>query len=630
MSLRLKLLCSALLLMLVCLTTVRAEDAKPGDKKDADSQKPQAEAKKDADAGDAEKKASKKEESKKEESKPTKARVASIVIKGGVTESAGQSGLFGELRENLLQLVQRLDRAAKDENIDGVLLKLREAPAGRGRVAELRAAIGRVREAGKKVVVEMHSGSSSEYLLAAACDEIVMPESGTLLIPGVRAEVTFYKGMLDKLGVEADMLQVGDYKGAAEPLTRDGMSPEFRKQLSAVIDDFYQQMIDTIAADRKLDKKKVKALIDRGMLTASRAHKAGLIDKLAYGDQLDDRLKEQLDVKEIFLVEDYGKKKVDTDFSGTFGMMKLMQMMMGVDTQTTSSNRPKVALVYAVGPIMTGKSTASLFGEATVGSDTIVKALRDADEDETVKAIVLRVDSPGGSALASDLIWREITRIEKPVIASMGDTAASGGYYISMGCDKIYAEPGTLTGSIGVVGGKVAVGGLFDKVGVNTEVISRGKNANMLSATSKFSEGERKVWKAMMEDTYRQFTTKAAKGRKMDVAKLEGYAGGRVWSGRQAEKIGLVDEIGTLRDALYAAKAAAGMGEDEKAELLVLPKPQSFFDELFGGAAAGSGVKSSVEAVAPEMSRTLRDVETLRRLLAEPGAFILPCRIEIR
>jgi len=630
MSLRLEMLFSALLLLLVCLTTVRAEDAKPGEKKGADSQKSQAEAKKDAGAADAGKDASKKQESKKEESKPTKARVASIVVKGDVTESAGQSGLFGELHENLLQLVQRLDRAAKDENIDGVLLKLREAPAGRGRIAEVRAAIGRVREAGKKVMVEMHSGSSSEYLLAAACDEIVMPESGTLLIPGVRAEVTFYKRMLDKLGVEADMLQVGDYKGAAEPLTRDGMSPEFRKQLSSVIDDFYQQMVDTIAADRKLDKKKVKALIDRGMLTASGAHKAGLIDTVAYGDQLEDRLKEQLDVKEIFLVKDYGKKKVDTDFSGTFGMMKLMQMMMGVDTETTSSTRPKVALVYAVGPIMTGKSTSSLFGEATVGSETIVKALREAADDETVKAIVLRVDSPGGSALASDLIWREITCIDKPVIASMGDTAASGGYYISMGCDKIYAEAGTLTGSIGVVGGKVAVGGLFDKVGVNTEVISRGKNANMLSATSKFSEDERKVWKSMMEDIYRQFTTKAAKGRKMDVDKLEGYAGGRVWSGRQAKKIGLVDEIGTLRDALYAAKAAAGMGEDDKAELLVLPKPQSFFDELFGGAAAQSGVKSSVEAVAPEMSRTLQDVETLRRLLAEPGAFILPCRIEIR
>ncbi|MEQ8787981.1 MAG: signal peptide peptidase SppA [Pirellulaceae bacterium] len=620
MMLRRSFALSLLLLMLACMTTARADDDQ-----EAKKEKPEKAA-----AVDEAKQQDKDAEGKQEEAKTTKARVASIVIKGNVGESAGQAGLFGELSENLLELVQRLDRAAQDENIDGVLLKLREAPSGRGRIAELRAAIGRIREAGKKVVAEMDSGSTSEYLLASACDGVVMPESGVLMIPGVRAEVTFYKGLFDKLGVEADMLQVGDFKGAAEPFTRNEMSPEFRKQLESVIDGFYGQMVDMIAADRKLERKKVTSLIDQGMLTASAARKAGLIDTLAYGDQVEDLLKKRLDVDQIYLVKDYGKKEVDTDFSGTFGMMKLMNMMMGVDTQQSSSSRPKVALVYAVGPIMTGKSTSSLFGEATVGSETIVKALREAADDETVKAIVLRVDSPGGSALASDLMWREITRIEKPVIASMGDTAASGGYYISMGCDKIYAEAGTLTGSIGVVGGKVAVGGLLDKVGVSSEVISRGKNANLMSMTSKFTDGERKVWKAMMEDIYRQFTTKAAKGRKMDVKKLEGFAGGRVWTGRQAKEIGLVDEIGTLRDALYAAKAAAGMGKDDKAELLVLPKPQNFFDELFGGAAAHSGVKSGIDAVAPEISEHLQDLETLRRLFAEPGALILPCRIEIR
>jgi protease-4 len=252
-----------------------------------------------------------------------------------------------------------------------------------------------------------------------------------------------------------------------------------------------------------------------------------------------------------------------------------------------------------------------------------------------VKAIVLRIDSPGGSALASDLMWREITRIEKPIVASMGDTAASGGYYIAMGCDQIYAEAGTLTGSIGVVGGKVAVGGLFDKVGVNTQVISRGKNAGLMSPMTKFSDDERRVWKAMMDDVYRQFTSKAAAGRKMDLDKLDKLAGGRVWTGRQAKENGLVDELGTLRDALKAAKVAAGMGEDEKAELLILPKPQNFFDELFGGTSAmsgvnASGVKSGVEALAPGMSRYLGDVETIRRLFTEPGVLIMPYRVDIR
>ncbi len=565
-----------------------------------------------------------------EKDKTSKAKVAKIALKGEMPESAGAVGLFGDIDPNLRQMILRLDRAAKDESISAVVLRIQNPTLGRGKIEELRAAIARVREKGKKVVAELTMAMSGDYLLACACDEIVMPESGVILVPGVRAEVTFYAGLLEKLGIEADMMQVGDFKGAAEPLTRKSMSKEFRQQYQSLIDDLYDQLVDTIAKDRKLPGNKVKQLIDTGLFTASNAKKAGLIDMVAYDDATAPRLAKQLDVEEVELVAKYGKKKVDTDFSGMMGFIKLFELMAGTQPSQRSSKNKKIAIVYAVGPIMTGASSASVFGSETMGSDTIVKALRKAKDDETVVAIVLRVDSPGGSALASDLIWREITQIKKPIIASMGDTAASGGYYISMGCDKIYAEPGTITGSIGVVGGKLAVGGMFKKVDIHTEVLSRGKNSGLFSTESKFTDSEREVSKKMMEEVYRQFTQKAADGRKMKIEQLEKLAGGRIWTGRQAKKNGLLDELGTLRDALSAAKKQAGLGEGDKVELLVLPKPSNPFDQLLGVSAMAPDVKSAVQSAAPTVSKRVEEVGILRRLFAEPAVLIRPYQIEIK
>jgi protease-4 len=312
-----------------------------------------------------------------------------------------------------------------------------------------------------------------------------------------------------------------------------------------------------------------------------------------------------------------------------------MEMMMGVERPASSSRSPKIAVVYAVGMITTGDSTESLFGGQVMGSDTIIKALRQADEDKTVKSIVLRVDSPGGSALASDLMWREIVRIKekKPVIVSMGDVAASGGYYISMGADKIFAEPGTLTGSIGVVGGKIVLGGVYDKVGLNTEIISRGKNSGLFSSTTPFTDAERAAWRGSMEEIYKQFTTKAAEGRKMDVKRLNELAQGRVWSGRMAKERGLVDELGTLNDALVEAKERAGFKDGEKAELLRLPKPTSIFEQMFGVSAMESRIKSQVAeltGVAPELLEPIAEAARLRTLFREPGVTVLPYKIKLR
>jgi len=564
-----------------------------------------------------------------EEEKKKRLVVARLTLRGALPEMSSSDGLLATGNSSLLGLVDRMDQAASDEDLSGLILKIRGTAIGRAQSEDLRQAIQRTRAAGRKVYADLESAMAPDYLLACACDHIIMPESGTLMIPGVRAEITFYKTLFDFFGVKADMMQVGSHKGAAEPYTRSSMSPEFRAQYDQLLTDFYDQMVETIAQDRKLPVDTVRKLVDQGLFTAQEALKAGLIDEVAYGDQIKQRLSKDLATEEaqIDIMNGYAIKKVENDFSGMMGMVKLFDLLLnGSDAKKTTKNK-KIAVIYAVGTIVSGESSFSLLGGTSVGSDTLISALKQANGDKTVQAIVLRVDSPGGSALASDLIWREIQRIKKPVIASMGNIAASGGYYISMGCDQIFAQPGTLTGSIGVVGGKISFGGLFDRFGVRTEVISKGKNSGLLSTTSPMTESERTIWKTNMEDVYRQFTSKASAGRKLSLKELEPLASGRVWTGRQAKAHRLVDHMGTLHEAIQAAKKAAKLGADEKSELLILPESQSFLDQLLGGGGALPGF--TTPASHPWL-RNIRDVEALRSLFAEPSLLMLPYRINIR
>ena len=522
-----------------------------------------------------------------------KCLVVQFSLTGDYPEGPATPGLFGELEPSLATIVQRLDAAAADKQVQAVWLKIDDFDGGRGKINELRGAVARLRKAGKPVYAELTSAETGQYLLAAACGRIVMPPSGTLIVPGIRAEITFFKGLLDKLGLQFDALQMGKYKGAAEPFCRKEMSGPLRESFEALIDDYYSDLVDTIATDRQLKDYQVKTFLDRGLFTAADAKKAGLIDEVLYADQLQDAIQKKLKVDKIELVTDYKKKRIDTDFSGFSGMMKLIELMMGGKPAEPAGKKPRIAVVYAVGPIVEGKSSDETFGASTLGSTTLVAALRKAADDSKVKAIVLRVDSPGGSAVASDLVSRETVRINKPIIASMGDVAGSGGYYIAMGAKKIFAAPGTLTGSIGVIGGKLVLGGLYDKIGISTEVISRGANSGVTSATKPFTPAERKAWTELFEDTYHQFVSKAAEGRKMPYSKLEEMAQGRVYTGRMAKKIGLIDELGTLEDAVAAAKIAAGLKADTEVELLILPEPKTIFEQLFGD---NSGSRVGIDA----------------------------------
>lgn len=603
----------------------KESEKKDAEKKDSANAKPNAESngkpKTDADA-----------KKSTERAKGDKVRLALFTLKDALQETSGQVSPFGETQLNLREIVNRLEKAAKDKSIAGVVLDIQNPAIGRGKIDELRGAISRFRATGKKTYAMMESAMPADYLVACACDEIVMPETGIIVLPGVHAEATFYKKLLDKLGIEADFIHIGDYKGAAEPMTREQYSEPVRENMTSVIDSMYDDMVTTIVKDRPISIAQARDIIDTGLVTAKQAKELGLIDRIAYTETLRDELAKTYEAEPLVYVKNYGQKEVDTDFSGPMGFFKLMQAMMGGNTSSSGKKGKKIAVVYAVGPIVSGKSESGVFGGQNMGSTTIVEALREANKDKDVVAIVLRVDSPGGSAIASDLIWHETQVIEKPIVASMGDVAASGGYYISMGTDKIVATPGTITGSIGVVGGKMAIRGLFDKVGITTETIERGKNSGLFSSSGKFTDSQRKVVLNMMEDIYGQFTEKAAKGRNMPLEKLRGLAGGRIYTGRQAKELGLIDELGTLDDAINEAKKLVGLKKDADVKIEVLPEPTNFFETLFGNMDAEKEVRlgQGLERISPEMMEVARRAHRIRTIFKQPAAVVMPFDLEIR
>ncbi len=563
--------------------------------------------------------------------------VAELTLKGNILEEPSPVGFEGTaLVDNMQTLLERMSKAKADKDVKALVLKVRTLELGWARANELREAIKAFRKSGKKVYAYLEEVDNKDYYVACAADEIVVPEGGWLMVKGMAAQVTFYKTLFDKLGVKADWMQVGKYKSYGEPYTRTSMSPAFREEVTDLLHDTHSLLAEAVAERKGISLDAAKELVDNGPYTPKEALKAGLISRVGYENDMVDAVKSDIHEKAVKLDPKYGKPKVDTDFSGLAGFMKMMQALSGESAKKPESKEPKIALIYASGMILVGKSSGeSILGEATMGSETVVKHLREASDDKTVKAIVLRVDSPGGSALASDLIWREVTRIEKPIVASMGDVAASGGYYISMGADKVYAEPGTITGSIGVTGGKFVVGGLFDKLGVTTDTITVGKNGTILSMTTPFSETEKAAMQRLMDETYKQFVGKAAEGRKKPYDEIDKLAGGRVYTGRQAKKLGLIDELGTLGDAIASAKRLGGIAEDSKAEMLILPKPQGLLESLMGpleDRGLSSSIRLDLGGFVPEAIRpVVRRLNTLAGLLSkEPTVLVMPFQIDIR
>jgi protease IV len=561
--------------------------------------------------------------------------IAHISLSGSIPEGVGQDGLLADVSPRLHRIVERIDEAAIDARVKGVLLSIAGPEIGRGRMEEIIAAIARVRKAGKPVAAHLVSGGPVPYCLAVACDTVSMPPAATLEITGVRVEVTFFKAMLDTLGVDAEILQVGEFKGAGEPLTRTSMSPQLREQYEQFVGDLYEQFVERVASARGLAAERARELVDIGVFTPETAMEAGLIDAVAYEDEVISGLASQTNIDEPTVARNYAAREVDSDFSGIGGMVKLFEMISGGGKKSSKSRNKRVAIVHLTGEIRDGKGTEGLLGGGGGGTDAVIKAIRDAAADASVAAIVLRIDSPGGSALASDLIWREAERTHKPVVASLSDTAASGGYYVAVAADRIVAAPGTLTGSIGVVGGKIAVGEALGKVGVHTDVVSKGRNAGWLSMQAPFTDHEREAFLATMKDVYRLFTSKVADGRHLDSEKLTTLAEGRVFTGRMAKELGLVDRLGTLDDAVDEARQLAGLAADDKLERILLPEPRGLFEDLFGqtGVEVAPVAKAAVLSFLtglPGVDAFVEHLDALTLVTSGRPLMMLPARIHVR
>ncbi len=515
--------------------------------------------------------------------KASKPRIAVFNLSGAMREAPTQIefGFNWERPVSLHDLLDRFDKAGKDDKLKAIVLTFDSPDFGWAQMQEMRQGIQSLRAAGKDVFCYLEQAGPSVYMLATGASRIALTPAGSLQLIGLSAEQTYFKGLMDKLGVAADMICVGDYKGADEPFTRTGPSEQSKEMMDWLIKDLYEQMIEAIADGRHLQPDQVRRLIDNGPFTAREAREAGLIDELVYAEDLTESLKERYGT-EIEFVHNYGRDKgPDIDFSNPFSFFSSIGKMMGKSKSKVSDS---IAVVYIEGMIMTGRTEQSLFGEGnSVGSTTMRRVLAKARDDESIKAVVLRVNSPGGSATASDIIWHATRALgeTKPLVVSMGNMAASGGYYVSAAGVSIFAEPGTLTGSIGVVGGKLITKGLWDWAGVSFHETNYGKNADLYTSNRPFNDEQRATVKRHMEETYNDFKDRVQKGRGDRLSKeLDQLAGGRVYTGRQAAANGLVDKLGGLREAIEYAAAEANIS---KYDIRALPEPKNFFDMLFEG-----------------------------------------------
>ena len=505
-------------------------------------------------------------------------------------------------KQALRDITDALQAARTDKRVLGLVARIGTAPLGMAQIQELRDAISAFRATGKFAIAyaetfgEAGSGNHG-YYLASAFEEILLQPSGDVGLVGLRAESMFVRGLLDKLGVIPRMDHRKEYKNAMNMLTETRYTAAHREATQAIIDSAFSQIVRGIAHGRGLEEARVRALIDRGPFLGPQALEAGLVDALAYRDEVLTRVGARTgDKAELLFANHYLRRA-------------------GRPHQT---GRNAVALIYGVGAVTRGTSNYDAgFGGVTMGSDTVAAAFRAAVEDEDVKAIVFRIDSPGGSYVASDTIWRETVRAReagKPVIASMGNVAGSGGYFVAMAADKIVAQPATITGSIGVLAGKALTSGLWDKLGISWDAVQTSANANLWSGLSDYSPAQWQQFQGWLDRIYEDFTGKVANGRKLPLEEVLKVAKGRVWTGEDAKAHGLVDELGGMETALRLARQAAGLPEDEAVRLQLYPKPRTLLEAL-----TGEGPERSGTLPEAALAEALAVIEPMAQLLTQTG-----------
>lgn len=501
--------------------------------------------------------------------------------------------------------VDLIHRAKTDARVKTLIVEPVAAGALWGQLQEIHGAIEDFKSSGKPVIAFLDAGGAGEYYVATAADRIVMMPAGELDVAGLAYYEVFFRGLLDKIGVYPDLLHIGDYKTASNTFTEKGFTAAHREMTRAFNKDWYDELVRAVAKGRKISEADAQRAVDGGPYLADAAQKAGLVDELAYQDQL------------------FGAAPV----KGTQQISE-SQYERASPAPLPPAASGRIALLYAVGTIASGESAFDSPTGQVLGSDTFTDWVRKVRIDPGIRAVVVRIDSPGGSAIASEVIWRELmlTRDVKPVVVSMGDVAASGGYYIAAPAQVIVAQPGTLTGSIGVVTGKFVVQGGLDKIGVATGSVSEGPFAEMSSPFRPFSPAERARVEDQMRTTYELFVKRVADGRQQTPARIDAVAQGRVWTGHQARELGLVDELGGLDVAIRRAAERAKLDQSRGVNLVVYPAKRSFYDLLshqLGSAAAG---ETSMSAIVrrPEVHAVQTAVSVLQLFRRGEPLAILP------
>jgi protease-4 len=481
--------------------------------------------------------------------------------------------LQGALRPTLKEVRDLLKKAAVDKRVTAIVLKPGGMGAGWAKSEEIRAGLEEFRRSKKPLLAWLQVAGMRQYYVATAADKLYLAPEGMLDVKGLRAEVMFFKDTLGKIGVEADLEHIGKFKSYSEPFTETRMSEPFREVTNSILDTVFDHFLTTVSRARRMQPGDLRAALDQGPFLPPAAVQAGLADGLKYEDEVFDEVKTLTKAKIIKKLKPEDYNKISLESLGLAG-------------------GSKVALVYAVGDILRGEEDLSPFsGEQSLGADTICRVLREVAEDKSIKGVIVRVDSPGGDSIASDQIWREMNLLskKKPTVISMSDAAASGGYYLSMSGDPIVAYATTYTGSIGVVFGKLSLRGLYDKIGLRKEILSRGKNAEIDSDYRRFTPAEREKVVAEIRQVYRDFVEKVAAARRRPYEEIDQLAQGRTWMGVQAKRHGLVDEIGGFDRALALLKEKAKLKPEDKVTLVTYPPPKKFFEVLLSRLSNVSG-----------------------------------------
>jgi protease-4 len=502
---------------------------------------------------------------------PAKGSVLELVLDDTIPDQEPDDGLghiFGGRKPTMRDYLEALRLARDDGRINGLLVTIDGPDVGTAKLQELRDAIIDFQKGRKWAVAYLEtagefSPGNRDYYLATACGSIWLAPPGDINLVGIHAEVPFFRGALDLLGIIPDMDHIGKYKSAMNTITDKAMNEAYRESMEALVTSVYGQFKRGIAEGRKLKEEQVSTLIDNGPYTGPRALEAKLVDTLGYKDDLENHLKET-----------------------NGGSLPLLKVGRYLKAGRYFTRGPKIALVYGLGGVSRGENDSNpLTGGLVMGSDTTAEAIKKAREDPSIRAIVFRVDSPGGSYIASDVIYHEVmlTKDKKPFVVSMGDVAGSGGYFVSMGASKIVAEPSTITASIGVLAGKMVTTGLWNKIGITFDAVQRGRHATFFSTRNKYTPEERDLFEGWLQRIYKDFVEKAAKGRGKTYDQIHAVAQGRIWSGEDALRLGLVDELGGLNTAIRRALELAHLDPESRVQLVELPQPKSFLERIWSG-----------------------------------------------